>query len=98
MGGGEGKRRGFLKSSTRMVALMITSLSGCMGSAYWALSCRDTLDHFNDSAIAWARRIGSVLKREREREKYIKKERSQANTDRAVRVQHLQPLLLLCVR
>jgi hypothetical protein len=61
MGGGAGKRRGFLKSSTRMVALMITSLRGCMGSAYSALSCRGTLDHLADSAIAWARRMGSVL-------------------------------------
>jgi hypothetical protein len=65
-GGGAGKRRGFLKSSTRMVALMITSLRGCMGSAYSALSCRGTLDHLADSAIAWARRMGSVLMGESE--------------------------------
>ena len=52
MGGGEGNSLGFLKSCTRMVALMITSFKGCRGIEYSDRSEGWILDHFADSAMA----------------------------------------------
>ena len=62
IGGGEGNSLGLRKSSTRMVALIITNFNGCIGSSYKCLSEMGIFFHLADSSIDWARRKGKDLK------------------------------------
>ena len=62
IGGGDGNSLGFLKSSTLIVALIITSLRGRIGSKYKCLSARGIRFHLASSSMDCARRSGSDLR------------------------------------
>ena len=51
IGGGDGNSLGLRKSSTRMVALIITNFKGFIGSSYKCLSEIGIFFHLADSSI-----------------------------------------------
>ena len=63
IGGGEGNSLGLRKSSTRMVALIITSFKGWIGSSNKCLSDIGIFFHLADSSIDCARRRGKDLEK-----------------------------------